>query len=306
LDVDRRQFLTALVGGTLTLSRQLRATPIATPVMLTRPVPRSAHAAEALPVIGMGTYDTFDVGHGMEERKPLIEVMRLFVGAGGRVIDSSPMYGRSEEVVGDVLVDVEAPQMFLATKVWIQGKQAGIDQMERSMKLMGGRIDLMQIHNLLDWRTHLATLRDWKAAGKIRYIGITHYELGAAGEMERIIAKENIDFVQLPYSVGVREAEKRLLPAAADNRVAVLVMRPFEKGGLFGKVKDRPLPAFAADCDCTSWAQLFLKWIIAHPAVTAVIPATSNPKHAADDLKAGFGRLPSAELRGKIVAAATT
>lgn len=267
--------------------------------MITRKIPRGT---EAIPVIGLGTYDTFDVSGGETERAPLVEVMQSFIAAGGRVIDSSPMYGKSERVVGDVLGALGRPPMFLATKVWTRGKADGIEQMTQSMQKMGAsKMDLMQIHNLVDWRTQIATLREWKAAGKFRYIGITHYDFGAFGEMETILRKEQIDFVQLPYSLAARLAEKRLLPAAAETGTAVLVMRPFEKGQLFERVKGKPLPSWAAEVDATSWAQLFLKFIVAHPAVTCTIPATGKPKHLADNVLAGKGRLPDEAQRKKLV-----
>jgi diketogulonate reductase-like aldo/keto reductase len=212
---------------------------------------KKLRGGEAFPVIGMGTYDTFDVGEAAEERAPLVEVVRIFAAAGGRVVDSSPMYGRAEAVVGQVVPAAGVPPLFLATKVWTRGKAQGIAQMQTSMRRMGTeRLDLMQIHNLLDWRTHLPTLRDWKAAGKIRHLGITHYQLDAFDEMQRIIEKEKIDFVQLPYSLETRAAERRLLPAAAEHGVGVIVMRPFEKGGLFQRSKGRPLPPLAAELVC--------------------------------------------------------
>lgn len=267
--------------------------------MNTRKIP---HGNDAIPVIGLGTYDTFDVSGG-EEKAALVEVMRSFIAAGGRVVDSSPMYGAAERIVGEVLGTLGKPKMFLATKVWTRGKAEGQKQMSDSMSRMGAgaSIDLMQIHNLVDWKTHLATLREWKAAGKVRYIGITHYDFGAFGEMETIIRKEKIDFVQLPYSLVARDAEKRLLPAAAETGTAVIVMRPFEKGGLFNRVKGKPLPAWATEIDCTSWAQLFLKFIIGHPAVSCAIPATGNPKHLADNVLAGVGKLPDEAQRKKLV-----
>ncbi len=299
---SRREFLLATAAGLAAAAFSSGGRAMgASPPLITRPIPKTG---EALPAIGMGTYDTFDVGNAASERAPLVEVMRSFHAAGGRVIDSSPMYGKAEQVVGDVLGELGKPAgMFLATKVWIDGKDAGVEQMKASMKKMGAgdRIDLMQIHNLRDWRAHLATLREWKAAGRVRYIGITHYVTSAFAEMVSIIEKEKIDFVQLPYSLGSREAEKRLLPAAAANDVAVLVMRPFEKGGLFGKVKGLPVPGWAAEFDCASWAQMFLKFIISHPAVTAAIPATSNPKHLQDNMGAGVGKLPTEAHRKKII-----
>jgi len=272
--------------------------------MRTRPIPRTG---EQLPVIGMGTWRTFDVGDSEKERKPLREVLaRLFEG-GGRLIDSSPMYGRAEQVVGELVDPARKP--FLATKVWTSGREEGIAQMRRSMQLMAPRagrpFDLMQIHNLVDWRTHLPTLRAWKEAATIRYWGITHYSDSAFGEMEAIVRAEKPDFVQLPYSVGVREAEKRLLPACADQGVAVLVERPFEAGSLLREVRKRPLPAWASEIDCTSWAQVLLKFILGHPAVTCPIPATANPEHMADDIRAGYGRLPDESFRRRIVAELT-
>jgi len=272
--------------------------------MRTRKIPRSG---EELPVIGMGTYRTFDVGDSEEARKPLREVLARLFDGGGRVIDSSPMYGRAEQAVGELVDPARKP--FLATKVWTNGREEGIAQMRRSMQLMAPRadrpFDLMQIHNLVDWRTHLPTLRAWKEAGTIRYWGITHYTESAFGEMEAIVRAEKPDFVQLPYSVGVREAEKRLLPACAEHGVAVLVERPFEAGSLLRDARKRPLPGWASEIDCTSWAQLLLKFILGHPAVTCPIPATANPEHMADDVRAGFGRLPDESFRRRIVAELT-
>jgi len=267
----------------------------------TRPIPKSG---EQLPVVGLGTWQTFDVGASPDERKPIAEVLSKFLAAGARVIDSSPMYGRAEEVTGDELATIKAAQPFLATKVWTTGKQAGIEQMERSLKRMRtSRMDLMQVHNLVDVRTHLPVLREWKAAGKIRYLGVTHYQHGQFDEIEKLMKKEKLDFIQIPYSIVDRKAEARILPAAAETGTAVLVMQPFESGALFGKVKGKVLPPLAADLDCTSWAQFFLKFIIGHAAVTCPIPATSNPKHIVDNLQAGFGRLPDAAQRKKMLAA---
>jgi diketogulonate reductase-like aldo/keto reductase len=262
--------------------------------MRTRKIPRSG---EELPVIGMGTWRTFDTS----ERSALVEVVRTLLDAGGKTIDSSPMYGRSETTVGEVLRELGATgRAFLATKVWTRGRDEGIAQMRESIARMG-RADLMEIHNLVDWRTQVKTLRSWKEDGTIRYWGITHYSFSAFEEMEAIVRAEKPDFVQLPYSVGVREAERRLLPACAASGAAVLIMRPFEGGSLFAEARKRPLPAWAAEIDCTSWAQVFLKFILGHPAVTCPIPATSNPAHMADDLRAGFGRLPDEALRRRIV-----
>lgn len=283
------------------------STSSASGAMLTRAIPKSG---ERIPVIGMGTWQTFDVGKDPSERAPLAEVLRRFFAAGGRVIDSSPMYGRAEEVVGDLLAELGelAPSAtpFRATKVWTTGKKEGLEQMERSRRRMRAdethKIDLMQVHNLQDWKTHLPVLREHKRAGVIRYLGITHYDRGSFGELERLMRTEDLDFVQLPYSVVDRSAEKRLLPVALETRTAVLVMTPFDSGGLFRQVKGKPLPAWAAELDCTSWAQLFLKFLLGHPAVTCPIPATSNPDHVADNLRAGFGALPDEAMREKIAA----
>jgi diketogulonate reductase-like aldo/keto reductase len=263
--------------------------------MLSRSIP---HGGERLPAVGMGTWQTFDTA----ERSALGQVMRALFDAGGRVIDSSPMYGRSETTVGEVLRDLGlGARAFIATKVWTSGAEAGLAQMRDSIARLG-HVDLMQIHNLLDWRTHLPTLRAWKAAGTVRHWGITHYSISAFEEMERIVKAEKPDFVQLPYSMDLRDAEQRLLPACAEHGAAVLVMRPFAGGSLFSSVRGRPLPQWAAEIDCTSWAQIFLKFILGHPAVTCVIPASANPAHMADDVRAGSGRLPDEALRHRMAA----
>jgi diketogulonate reductase-like aldo/keto reductase len=214
------------------------------------------------------------------------------------------MYGNAETVVGDLASDTGLrDSLFLATKVWTSGRQAGVAQMEQSLRrLRASRLDLMQIHNLLDWRTHLRTLRDWKETGRVRYIGITHYTAGAYEELERVMRSEPLDFLQINYSLGERETERRVLPLARDRGLAVLVNRPFQEGELFRKVRGQTLPSWAADFDCESWAQFFLKWILAHPTVTCVIPATSRPAHLIDNMKAGQGRLPDPALRERMTA----
>jgi len=270
--------------------------------ILTRPIPSTK---EKLPVIGLGSWQTFDV----DDVKPVQPVIEKFLALGGRVIDSSPMYGKSEQAIGTMMAalrkaDAKTPAPFLATKVWTRGKDEGIAQMKRSLQRFGvTKLDLMQIHNLVDWKTHLATLREWKTAGTVRYIGITHYQHASFDEMESILKKEKVDFIQLPYSVAERGAEKRLLPAAADTGTAVLVMEPFASGALFDKVKGKQLPAVAKDLGCTSWAQLFLKFIVGHPAVTCPIPATSKLKHVEDNLGALVGALPTEAQRKQIAAA---
>jgi diketogulonate reductase-like aldo/keto reductase len=268
--------------------------------MLTRPIPSTG---EMMPVIGLGTWRAFEVGTDETTRLPLREVLKILLDAGGRIIDSSPMYGRAEAVTGDLLAELTArPRAFLATKVWTTGRERGIEQMRRSARLLRNEtIDLVQIHNLVDWRTHLASLRRMKDDGQIRYIGITHYTTGALPELARILAREpGIDFVQLGYSLATRAAETEVLPVAASRGVGVIANQPLERGDLFRRVRGRPLPDWAEEFDCASWAQLFLKYILAEPAVTCVIPATGNSQHMKDDLAAGFGRLPDARQRQQI------
>ncbi|WP_146897737.1 aldo/keto reductase [Adhaeribacter aerolatus] len=257
---------------------------------------------ELLPVMGLGTWQTFDVGPSPVSRADVKEVLRLFAELGGKLIDSSPMYGRSEEVVGDLSVDLKLQKkLFMATKVWTQGEQNGIKQMETSMQEMQARpLDLIQIHNLVDWRIHLKTLRRWKEEQRIRYLGITHYLASAFDDLERIIKTEPVDFVQLNYNIVTRQAANRLLPLAAEKKVAVIVNRPFESGALFSSVKGKPLPAWASEFDCQSWGQFFLKYILGHPAITCVIPATAKPKHLTDNMQAGYGRLPDEATRKKM------
>ena len=268
--------------------------------MLTRPIPSTG---EEIPVIGLGTWRAFDVGADEATRRPLREVLRRFLDAGGRLIDSSPMYGRAEGVTGDLMAELPRhPRAFLATKVWTTGRERGADQMRRSAQLLRADvIDLMQIHNLVDWRTHLASLRRMKEEGHIRYIGITHYTTGALPELAHILGREpGIDFVQLGYSLATRAAETEILPIAAGQGVAVIANQPLERGDMFRRVRGRALPDWAAEFDCASWAQLFLKYILTEPAVTCVIPATGNPEHITDALAAGFGRLPDARQRRQI------
>lgn len=273
---------------------------MAADAMITRPIPSSG---EAMPVVGLGTWQVFDVGPDPRARAPLREVLQALVGAGGKMIDTSPMYGRAEAATGDLVTEMKLrPRVFLATKVWTSGRDAGTAQMRRSAELLKSpMLDLIQIHNLLDWRTHLATLRQMKADKQVRHIGITHYTTGALPELARILESEpGIDFVQCGYSLATRDAEQRLLPAALTRGIAVIVNQPFETAGMFARVRGKALPGWAAEFDCTSWAQLFLKYVIAEPAVTCVIPATGNPAHMADDVKAGFGRLPDAGQRDRM------
>lgn len=269
--------------------------------MHTRVIPSTT---EALPVVGLGTWQQFDVGTSPSERQPLEEVLKLMIQYGGKLIDSSPMYGKAEKVIGDLSSGLHLNNtLFYATKVWTSGKEEGIRQMEESMqKMQRETMDLMQIHNLVDWQTHLQTLKKWKEAGKVRYIGITHYTTAAHDQLEQIIKTENIDFVQFNYSIRVRNAEKSLLAAAKDKGVAVIINEPFESGSLFNLVKGKNLPPWAAEYDIKSWAQYFLKYILSHPAVNCVIPGTSNPKHLTDNMLSGYGAFADEKGRSKMAA----
>ncbi len=264
-----------------------------------RAIPSSG---ERIPVIGLGTWSTFDVGSSAAERTPLEEVLARFVERGGRLVDSSPMYGQSEEVVGAIAKKRGLTgKLFLATKVWTRGREAGLRQIEASERLLGTkRLDLLQVHNLLDLETHLATLRALKDAGRVRYIGVTHYTASAYPAVERVLLREKLDFLQVNYSLAEREAEARILPLAREKGVAVLVNRPFAGGEALKRVLSRPLPDWAAELDCSSWPQFFLKWILANPAVTCAIPATGKRAHLDDDLDAAFGRLPDQKLRRRM------
>lgn len=268
--------------------------------ILKRKIPSSG---QTLPVIGLGTWQTFDVGNSENERNPLKEVLKILVGKGGAVVDSSPMYGRSERVVGDLAETLKIhSKLFKATKVWTDGRSAGIRQMESSMQKMKTQtMDLMQVHNLVDWQTHLKTLKDWKTEGKVRYIGITHYVEGAYDRMERIMRTEPIDFIQLNYSMSSRTAENSILPLAKDKGIAVLINRPYEGGSLFRRIKGKALPEWTKEFDCQSWGQFFLKYLLGNPAVSCLIPGTSKPKHMLDNIGAGFGRLPDEKMRKKMV-----
>jgi diketogulonate reductase-like aldo/keto reductase len=262
----------------------------------TRPIPRTG---ERLPAVGLGTWQSFDVPRDGPDRAAAGDALRALVESGGTVVDSSPMYGAAEGAVGTLAAERGvAGRLFVATKVWTTGRDAGIRQMEASFaKLRVQRLDLMQVHNLVDTDTHLATLAEWQKAGRVRYLGVTHYHAGAYPALERALAKHRPEFAQFNYSLAEREAEKRMLGVAQDAGAAVIVNRPFAEGAMFARVKGKPLPAWAGEIDCASWAQVFLKFILGHPAVTCVIPGTRNPKHVADNLGAARGRLPDAALR---------
>ena len=266
--------------------------------MIARRIPSSG---EELPVIGLGTSGTFEVGISGPERAPLAAVLEAFFAGGGRLIDTSPMYSSAERVLGDLLTPAMHEHAFLATKVWTRGARSGIEQMTHSLARLGRpHLDLIQVHNLLDLDTQLRTLRAWRDQGRVRYIGVTHYTVSAHAELARVIEREPLDFVQFNYSPVTRAAEQRLLPLAAERGVAVLVNRPFEDGALLAAVRRKPLPPWAADFDAASWGQLALKFIASHPAITCIIPATGKLTHLEDNLSGGRGRLPDARQREAI------
>jgi diketogulonate reductase-like aldo/keto reductase len=261
--------------------------------MHSRPIPSTG---EPLPVIGCGTYMGFDRSPASAEFARLPAVLEALFDAGGTVVDSSPMYGKAEAAVGQVLAQCRTnARPFLATKVWTQGRAAGLRQMENSLRLLGTEaIDLMQVHNLVDWREHLATLRQWQADGRVRYIGITHYTASAYADVETVLRSEKLDFLQINYSMQEREAQRRLLPLAAERGVAVLVNRPFGGGGVMRSLRGKPLPPWAAGIGCTTWSQVLLKFVLSRPEVTCVIPGSGRPEHMAQNAAAGTGAIPEA------------
>lgn len=294
---SRRSLFTALAAlGLLAPTVGLRAQ-----ATLTKAIPASG---EALPVIGMGSWITFNVGEDEALRKARLAVLQAFFDQGGGLVDSSPMYGSSEAVIGHCLARIaNKERLFAATKVWTPTRWLGVNQMRQSEELWGTRpFHLLQIHNMLDWETHLETLLEWKAAGRVRYIGITTSHGRRHEALEQVMAKEPFDFVQFTYNALDREAEARLLPLAAERGLAVIVNRPFRRGALFDRVAGRPLPAWAVEIDCANWAQVFLKFAVSHPAVTCAIPATSRVDHMLENMGAARGRLPDADLRQRMAA----
>src|SRR2546421_6331543 len=259
-----------------------------------------AQGTVKLPKIGLGTWQTFDVGNDSAARAPLREVLKLL---DGNVVDSSPMYGTSESVAGDLIAELKMrDRLFIATKVWTSGREDGIAQMETSFKRLRVKaMDLMQVHNLLDVATHTKTMQQWREQGRIRHLGITHYTASAYAEAERWLKTGAYDFVQINYSLAERDAEKRLLPLAAERKVNVIINRPFAGSSLFSQTKGKPLPPWAAELGIASWAQYFLKWIVSHPAVTCAIPGTGRPEHMRDNLGAAHGPLPDAATRKKML-----
>jgi len=264
--------------------------------MLKRTIPSSG---EEIAAIGLGTWRGFDIGTGSAERAKRRAVLETLLDAGASVVDSSPMYGRAEEVTGDLLADMgRRDEAFIATKVWTRGGRQGSHEMEESFRLFRtGAIDLMQVHNLVDWHTHLGPMRNWKAEGRIRYTGYTHYRPHAFDDLMESVRAEPVDFLQFCYSIDERDAEDDILPFCAANGIATLINLPFGGGGLLSRLNGKPLPALAADLGCASWAQFGLKYVISHPAVTCAIPGTSNPAHMADLLAAGEGEMPDEATR---------
>ncbi len=299
-EAGRRAFLTSIgaLGVAVPFGRGRVAS--ASRPLLEKGIPATG---ERLPVIGMGSWITFDVGDDQALRDRRLEVLQAFFDAGGAVIDSSPMYGSSEAVIGYCLARIPNRQaLFSATKVWTLSRWLGSGQMKASRQLWGTeRFDLMQIHNMLDWETHLETLLEWKAQARLRYIGITTSHGRRHEALEKVMAAQPFDFVQFTYNILDREAERRLLPLAAERGLAVIVNRPFRRGALFDRFERHPLPGWAGDFDCANWAQFFLKFIVSHPAVTCAIPATSQADHMRENMGAAYGRLPDPEMRERMI-----
>ena len=296
MDSARRRLLALAGGACLGLVGPARSQ---AQNIMTRKIPSTG---EELPAVGLGTWQVFNVGSSPAERAPLREVIAAFSKAGGKVVDSSPMYGAAESVAGDLIAELRLrDNLFIATKVWTTGREDGIAQMETSFKRLRVKtMDLMQVHNLLDIDTHTKTMLDWKSKGRIRYIGITHYTASAHAEVERQLVKQKYDFLQINYSLAERQAEKKLLEICKTKGIAVIANRPFAEGAMFRRVRGKTLPAWAAELGIASWAQYFLKWIVSHPAITCTIPGTGKPEHMADNVAAGFGALPDAATRRKM------
>ena len=297
ITLSRRSFIRHACAGPVALGVLPRILPAMAGNVIRRAIPSSG---EEISIMGMGTYSTFSHATPMEQ---LGEVMQAFFDHGGQMIDSSPMYGPAEGIVGELLKTTQnSTGYFAATKVWTDGREAGIRQMNESMRLMGVEaMDLMQIHNLRDWKVHLETLKEWKEQGRIRYLGITTSHGRFHEELEAIMEMEPLDFVQLTYSIANRATDARLLPLARDRGIATIINRPYQGGNLFGKVRGKPLPDWAGEIDCASWGQYFLKFIAGHPAVTCIIPATTKVKHILDNMAGGKGRVPDAALRKRMI-----
>ena len=300
IKLGRRRFIQAVSAISLSAGLAPLAAVATQNNRIRRAIPSSG---EQLPVIGLGTSGAFDVGDDKTQQASLQKVLQAFFDEGGSVIDTSPMYGSAEYVLGKLLPHVSHRQaLFTATKVWTEGRQAGIEQMRESQRLLGVPvIDLMQVHNMLDWRVQLETLRTWKDEGRIRYIGMTTHRGFDHDTLTEIMRSEPLDFVQFSYNLANREAENFLLPLAAERGIATLINRPFLRGNLFRRVKSKPLPEWAAEFDCTSWGQFFLKFLVSHPAVTCAIPSTAKVHHLLDNMGAGYGRLPDAGMRKRMI-----
>ena len=304
LHIGRRSFLKSVSG--LALTPFMSLSPLNSAFaddhsnILRKVIPGTK---EQIPIIGMGTWLTFSVGGDLDDRARCVKILQAFFARGGGMVDSSPMYGSSQEVIGHCLAKIKShPGLFAATKVWILGKKFGISQMESAEELWGVKqFDLMQIHNMLSWETHLETLKEWKAAGRIRYIGITTSHGRRHAKLEKALMREDFDFVQLTYNMIDREVEQRLLPLAKERGIAVIINRPFQRGGLFDEIEDKPLPDWAKEIECENWAQFFLKFIVSHPAVTCAIPATTQVAHMHENMGAAFGTLPDKELRKRML-----
>jgi len=297
--VNRREFSSLMAAGAAALVARPSASQQSDPLH-TRKIPGSG---EALPLVGLGSWITFNVGRDTTARDACAEVMRAFFAAGGRMIDSSPMYGSSQEVIGHGLRKLGSPAaLFSADKVWVGSGARGPAQMEESRQHWGiPKFDLLQVHNLLAWQDHLATLASMKAAGRVRYVGITTSEGRRHEEIERVMRGQRIDFVQVSYNIVDREVEQRILPLARERGIAVIVNRPFQQGALVRRLAGKPLPPWAGDIGCTSWAQFLLKFIVSHPAVTCAIPATSKPAHATENMAASRGRMPDEAMRRRMI-----
>ena len=297
MTVDRREALRTL-GGLVALMA-LRPVFAQNEKIMTRKIPSTG---EELPAVGLGTWQVFDAGNDAAARAPLREVLVQFARAGGKLVDSSPMYGSAESVAGDLVAELGLrDKLFVATKVWTRGREEGIREMETSFRrLKVKQMDLMQIHNLLDVGVHTKTLQEWKIQKKIRYLGITHYTSSAYAEVEKWLKAEKYDFLQINYSLAERESENKILNICKDKGIAVIANRPFAEGAMFKRVRGKPLPPWAGEIGVASWAQYFLKWIVGHPAVTCVIPGTGRPEHVADNVAAGFGALPDAAMRKRM------
>jgi len=296
--ITRRQFIS--MAGAIATGLCLPSHLLASSTHIRKAIPKSG---ELLPVIGMGTSRTFDSYDDSEMLLRLQQVTQTFFDMGGGMIDSSPMYGSSQQVIGQLLSKIkDNKNLFSATKVWTDGKDEGIEQMERSRQLWGIKnFDLMQIHNLVDWETHLETLKQMKADGKIRYIGITTSHGRFHSELSDILRAEDFDFVQLSYNIANHDVESPLLSIAQDKGIAVIVNRPYQRGDLFRHVKGKALPSWAKEFECDSWGQYFLKYVVSHPAITCAIPATTKVKHMKDNMQAGYGSLPNAKQRIKML-----